>query len=92
MTEQIYYILRSKEKHSFNGKEYYCYSDGTRDGDIVGSFTDIDTCSKIKWADIFGSVEEALEFRDKYPSGDEFEVVTLQEAEDWYYGRIKEVL
>ena len=83
------FILRTKGWNIVEGKRVYGYADGDRDdyedGMHVGSC--LDSSSKVKWAEQFDTYESAEEVRLLDPYAEEWEVVTLKQAEEEYYGR-----
>jgi hypothetical protein len=85
----VKYILRTKESWLRDGKLCYGYADGIRDDYIEGRHagTCIDSSHKVKWADEWNSYEEAEQYRLQDPYASEWEVVTLEQAEEDYYGR-----
>lgn len=84
--DDIKYILRTKESWLRDGKLCYGYADGRRD-DYIEAGTCIDSSHKVKWAEEWNSYAAAEQYRLQDTYANEWEVVTLKQAEEDYYGR-----
>lgn len=87
--ETTKYTLRTKESWLRDGKPCYGYADGHRDNYVNDKYigTCIDSSHKVKWADEWNSYEEAEQYQLQDPYASEWEVVTLKQAEEDYYGK-----